>query len=119
MCAGIEHCTKKNCLENERCVLYEPKRISPCEVRRGPNKRIKNKLKVVAAGCTNKSFCNKKNVCGILGECLLGHSLIKGDSDLCLVLAKSKSILTVLKIFNKLKPPITLRGHLKNYKRRR
>lgn len=117
MCVGVDLCNKKNCLENERCVLYEPRHISPCEVRHGPKKRKKKKLKAEALLCPGKSRCNKKNICQILGECILDHSLINGNADFCFKLAKSTSILTVLKIFNKLKPPVTLRGQLKNYKR--
>jgi len=117
MCVGIELCSKKNCLENERCVLYEPTHRSPCEVRRGPKK--KKKPKVLFIGCKGKSSCNKRNICDILGECLLDHVLVKDNPDLRIRFAKSKSILTVLKIFNSLKPPVTLRGQLKKYKSRR
>lgn len=95
MCVGIDFCNKKGCLENERCVLYEPKHISPCEVRRRPKKRKKKKINAVPILCPGKSRCNKKNICQILGECVLDHSLINGNTDLCLKLAKSTSILTV------------------------
>jgi hypothetical protein len=120
MCVGIDLCSKKNCLENERCVLYEPIHKSPCEVRRGPKKKKKkNKPKILLPGCAGRSFCNKRNICDILGECLLDHKLVKGNPDLRVRFAKSKSIQTVLKVFNRLKPPVTLRGQFKKYKSRK
>lgn len=118
-CVGIDFCDKKNCLEQERCVLNVPRHIEWDEPKRGPKKKKKKRVRVEPKCVFGKIPCNKERICAILGECVLEHSLIKDNPEIRERLKKSTSILTVLRIFNKLKPPLTIRGQLKNYRSRR
>lgn len=104
MCVGIDFCTKKNCLENERCVLYEPKHITPCEVRRGPKKRNKKTDIKVNLCKQNIKFCSNARVCEILGQCMLDHTSVNGNEGFTRELRKAKCIKSILKIFERFIP---------------
>lgn len=77
MCVGIDFCSEKNCLEQERCVLYEPKHKIPCEVRRGPKKKQQIKIITKNACQIDKNCCTNERACEILGQCILDHPLVK------------------------------------------
>ncbi len=113
MCIGIDLCSKKNCLEQERCVLYEPKHKTPCEVRRGPKKK-KHKVKANGKCQFGKLPCRRQDACVILGQCVLEHKLVKDNSDIYQRILSSKSIFTVLRIFTQIAPPKALSKKRKN-----
>jgi hypothetical protein len=99
MCVGIDYCTKKSCLENERCVLYEPKHKSTCEVRRGPKKR-KNKPAVKVNPCEqNKKFCSNIQACEILGQCMLEHPAVVANKNFMKELRKARALSRIAGIF--------------------
>lgn len=110
MCIGLDLCSKKNCLEQERCLFpTEPKFKSPCEVRRGPKKK-KDKVRRTNEKCQfGKLPCRRQDTCTILGECVLEHKLVKENPDLYSRIQSSKSILTILKLFTRVAPPKSLR----------
>lgn len=120
-CVGIDFCSKKNCLEQERCVFNVNRLTEWVEVKRGPKKKKPKKRNNAAEKkCQfGKTPCNKDRICAILGQCVLEHSLVKDNPDAYARLSQSKSILTVLRAFNQLKPPVTLRGQFKKYKSRK
>lgn len=122
-CVGIDFCSKKNCLEQERCVFNVNRHTEWVEVKRGPKKKKpkpKNRNNTITKKCQfGKTSCNKNRICAMLGQCVLEHSLVKDNPDVYTRLSQSKSILTVLRAFNQLSPPVTLRGQFKKYKSRK
>lgn len=99
MCVGIDLCSKKNCLENERCVLYEPKHKSTYEVRRGPKKR-KNKPNIKINLCQqNKKFCSNIQACEILGQCMLEHPAVLANKNFMKELRKAHALSRIAGIF--------------------
>ncbi|SRR6266536_1665451 len=124
MCVGIDLCNKKNCLEQERCVFYNPLpiQINP-QVKKGKKHKYSKKKEgfvIQKKKCHfGKIPCKRVGSCLILGQCILEHSLIIENPDIKEKIYNSTSILTILKILNKLKPPITLRGEMKNYQRKK
>lgn len=107
MCVGIDLCSKKNCLENERCVLYEPKHKPTCEVRRGPKKK-KNKSQGsrINACQMHKKFCSNARACEILGQCILDHPLVKADKQATKALRKPSDINQIIRVIEKLMPSL-------------
>ena len=104
MCVGIELCSKKNCLEQERCVFP----CLPSPVKKGTKK--KNQKNKTNGKCQfGKLPCRRQTVCVILGECVLEHKLVKENPDIYQPIQSSKSILTVLRLFYKLAPPKSLK----------
>jgi hypothetical protein len=99
MCVGIESCSKKNCLENERCVLYEPKHISPCEVRRGPKKRKKNTDIKINLCQQHIKFCSNARACEILGQCMLEHPSVLTNKNFMKELRKARELKAIAGIF--------------------
>lgn len=113
MCIGIDHCSKKSCLENERCVVNaEPKFKTTCEVRRGPRK--KNKPKTIEqknnACQVDKKYCSNERACEILGQCILKHPLVKKDKMALKQLKGPKEISTIVKIIARLMPSLNKPG---------
>lgn len=89
MCVGIDHCTKKNCLEQEMCLFPEEK----------TNKKLKiNKCKI------HKKFCSNTKACALLGQCMLDHASVNGKKQIATELRKAKGLNEILKIFERLMP---------------
>lgn len=91
MCIGIKLCSKKNCLEQERCVFPEAK----------TEKKIKiNQCQI------HKKFCSNARACEILGQCILDHPLVKKDKLAKRQLRKPKDISAIVKIITRLMPSL-------------
>lgn len=100
MCVGIDLCSRKNCIEQERCLF---------PTRPGKKDRI-NKCQV------NKKFCSNAKSCEILGQCILDHPLVKNDKLALRQLRKPLDINGVVKIISKLMPPLNRIGLRRFYK---
>lgn len=99
MCVGIDLCSKKNCLENDRCVLYEPRHISPCEVRRRPRKRKKNADIKINLCQQHIKFCSNVKACEILGQCMLQHPAVLVNKNFTKELRKARELKAIAEIF--------------------
>lgn len=112
MCIGINLCSKKNCLENERCVLYEPKHKAPCGVRRGPKKKKRQQKEEprVNACQIHKKFCSNERACEILGQCILDHPLVKRNKTATKELRKKGDINHVVRVVSRLMPSLKKPG---------
>lgn len=91
MCVGIDYCTKKNCLEQEKCLFPEEKtdkklKINPCKI--------------------HKKFCSNERACEILGQCILDHPLVKKDKMATKELRKKGDMNHILKIITRLMPSL-------------
>lgn len=94
MCIGINLCSKKNCLEQERCLFPEEKaekksRVNRCQI--------------------HKKFCTNGRACEILGQCILDHPLVKKDKQATKQLRKQMDINSVVKIITRLMPSLNRR----------
>lgn len=89
MCVGIDHCTKKNCLEQEKCLF--------------PQEKTDKKLKINQCKI-HKKFCSNTRVCKILGQCMLDHASVKGKKQVSKELRTAKGVNDTLKIFERLIP---------------
>lgn len=104
MCIGIDLCSKKNCLEQEKCLF--------------PKEKAKKKVKI--SGCrVHKKFCSSERACEILGQCVLDHELVKSSRSLYFRMKKAKTLPEILDVFNRAKPRVTLKGKSKNKKSRK
>ena len=89
MCIGIDLCSQKNCLEQERCLFPEKK----------ADKKIKiNQCKI------NKKFCSNAKVCDTLGQCMLEHPSVMASKQFTRELRKAKDIKAIVRIFERLMP---------------
>jgi len=86
MCAGIDHCSKKNCLEQERCLF--------------PTQKVVKKIKINRCQI-HKKFCSNERVCEILGQCVLDHPRVKTNKVFTRELKKASNIKTILRIFER------------------
>lgn len=89
-CVGIDFCSKKNCLEQERCVFNVNRHIEWVEIKRGPKKQKKRNIRTQKKCQFGKLPCNKERICTMLGQCVLEHTLIKDNEDICTRLSQSK-----------------------------
>lgn len=99
MCIGINLCSKKNCLEQERCLFPEQKakkkvKLNPCRI--------------------DKFRCTNGRACEILGQCILDHPLVKNDKMASKQLRKKMDINSVLKIITRLMPSLDRRKNKKH-----
>lgn len=118
MCVGIELCSKKNCLENERCVLYEPKHKPTCEVRRGPKKKPQIKTTTKHACQVDRKYCTNERACEILGQCILDHPLVKQSKCATKALKHKAHINQVVFIISKLMPSLQGMAHYRRIKKK-
>ena len=84
MCVGIDFCSKKNCLENERCLFPQQK---------APKKVKINKCQF------SKKFCSNKRACEILGQCMLEHPAVLANKTFKRELQKTKDLKAIAAIF--------------------
>lgn len=91
MCIGINLCSKKNCLEQERCLF--------------PTEKAAKKVKINQCQI-HKKFCANERACEILGQCILDHPLIKSDELATKELKKRTSFNQVVKIVTRLMPTL-------------
>jgi len=95
MCIGLELCSRKNCLEQERCLF--------------PEQRTQKKIRINQCQI-HKKFCSNERVCEILGQCILDHPLVKNDKDATKMLRKKSDINHILKIVSRLMPSLNKPG---------
>jgi hypothetical protein len=89
MCIGIDHCSKKNCLEQEKCLFPEAK----------TKKRVKiNQCQL------SKKFCNSERACDVLGQCMMDHQSVKASKKFKKELSKVRGIKQVLLVFEQYMP---------------
>lgn len=89
MCIGLDWCSKKNCLEQERCLFATEKavkkiKINPCQI--------------------NKKFCPNQKACEILGQCMLDHPRVKKNKEFRNLLKDGGSLKRIIKIFERYIP---------------
>lgn len=94
MCIGINLCSKKNCLEQDRCLFPEEK---------AENKTRINRCQI------HKKFCTNGRACEILGQCILDHPMVKKDKQATKQLRKQMDINSVVKIITRLMPSLDRR----------
>lgn len=116
-CVGIDFCSKKNCLEQERC-MYDVNRV--VEVKRGPKKKKKRKSFQDAPKTElckmDYKVCANERACEILGQCILAHPLVKKDKMASKQLRKHNKISTIIKIISRLMPSLKRIGQRRYYK---
>lgn len=119
-CVGIDFCSKKNCLENERCVLYEPKHKLTCEVRRGPKKKKKQQIRVATKNACqiDKTYCTNDRACEILGQCILDHPLVKQSKCATKAFKHKAHINQIVFIISKLMPSLQGATYYKRIKKK-
>jgi hypothetical protein len=91
MCIGLKLCSKKNCIEQDRCLFPEEK---------AAQKTRTNACRIHLKWCTNERACE------ILGQCILEHPLVKRDKMATKELRKKCDINRVVKIISKLMPSL-------------
>lgn len=95
MCIGIDHCSRKNCIEQERC-LY-------------PTEKAKKKVKIRQCKI-HKKFCTNERACEILGQCIFEHPLIRKDGDALKQLYSKTGFNQIVKIAERLMPSLNKPG---------
>lgn len=91
MCVGIDFCSKKNCLEQGRCL--NPTRVSDKKIRI-------NQCQI------HRKFCSNERACEILGQCILDHPLVKANKYAAKELRKPGTIDHIVKVIEKLMPSL-------------
>jgi len=92
MCVGIDLCSKKNCLEQERCVTSLTFKI------KGPE--VIGKVPVRQFGCKrHRKHCSNDRACEILGQCMYEHPAVVASKAFKKELNKTKSISEIANIF--------------------
>lgn len=91
MCIGIDYCSRKNCLEQEKCL--------------SPGAKAPKKVKINQCQLSKK-FCTNDRACEILGQCILDHPLVKKDKDVKKLFRQKQSMKTILKIVTRLMPSL-------------
>src|SRR5688572_19868364 len=121
MCVGIELCSKKNCLEQERCVHgIWPTRVEfiPRGSKRSRKKRMVNKtdnvdlrfkidrpaifgkIDVNGFPCKrHRKNCLSDKACEILGQCMYEHPAVVASKSFRKELNKAKNINEISNIF--------------------
>lgn len=118
-CVGIDFCSKKNCLEQERCV-YNINRHTEWfeEVIKGPKKKKKSKNAPKIELCQkHKEFCTNERACEIFGQCILEHPLVKKDKMALNQFRKPNEFSTIIKVITRLMPSLKRIGQRRFYKR--
>lgn len=78
MCVGIDNCSKKNCLEQERCVF--PVRLSLTFKIEGPD--VLGKIKLSKFSCRkHRNICISDRACEILGQCMYEHPAVAASKS--------------------------------------
>lgn len=110
MCIGIDHCSKKNCLEQERCLFQE---ITSLKIKiYGPD--ILGKVDISKAKCKKQiKVCSNERACEILGQCILDHPLVKANKKATKALKHRMPIQQVVDIISKLMPSLNKSGFKK------
>lgn len=103
MCVGIDFCSRKNCLEQEKCLFPEEKSFKTVKI---------NQCKI------HKKFCTNATVCELLGQCMLDHSSVKGNKQFTRELRKAKSISAILGIFERFMPERKWKSKQRKLKKR-
>lgn len=104
MCIGINLCSRKNCLEQERCLF--------------PEEKVSKKVKVNRCQ-VHKKFCSNARSCEILGQCILEHPLVKADKQATKDLRKPSTIERVVKIAERLMPTLQGASYYKRIKQKK
>lgn len=119
MCVGIDFCSKKNCLEQERCVFNVPRHIEWVEPQKGPkkkrNKTASNEPKINLCQM-HKKFCSNQRACEVLGQCILDHPLVKDNKQALRQLRRPRTLNDVVKIISRLMPSLNRIGRRRFYK---
>lgn len=101
MCVGIDNCSKKNCLEQERCVF--PVRLSLKFKINGPE--VLGKVDLSKISCQkDRRFCINQRACEILGQCLLKHNSVSGNRKATREFKNTHSIADIVAVFEKILP---------------
>lgn len=109
-CPGLNSCTKKSCVEQERCI-----NIASVPSYWSKKGKLMNKGEKVDCR-VNQSLCNKKRVCKILGQCILLHPDIKGNKQHENHLRKQLTMKEVVKYLEKIRPGLKRIGDRKYYR---
>lgn len=101
-CVGINFCSVKTCLEQGRCKFNINRHIE---------------FKPAIPSCqVHLMFCINQQACEILGKCIQEHPLVKKDKMARKQLRKQCGINTIIKIMERLMPPLKRIGQRKYYK---
>lgn len=103
MCIGIKLCSRKNCLEQERCLF--------------PEEKAKKKAKVNQCQI-HKKFCTNERACEILGQCILDHPLVKQSKCATKAFKHKAHINQVVFIISKLMPSLQGMVHYRRIKKK-
>lgn len=96
MCAGIDNCSKKNCLEQERCVF--PVRLSLTFKIDGPE--VVGKIKLSKFACRkHRKMCVNERACEILGQCMYEHPAVTASKMFKRELNKASGIKEISNVF--------------------
>jgi hypothetical protein len=96
MCDGLDLCSKKNCLEQERCVF--PVRVSLLFKIEGPP--VIDKIHVNVFSCKkHRKLCSSDRACEILGQCMYDHTAVKASNKFKKELNKANNIQEISNIF--------------------
>lgn len=103
MCIGINLCSRKNCLEQERCLFPEEKarkraKVNQCQI--------------------HKKFCANERACEMLGQCILDHPLVKANKSATKAFKLKMHINQVVFIISKLMPSLQGASYYKSIKRK-
>jgi len=96
MCVGIVNCSKKNCLEQERCVF--PVRLSLTFKIEGPE--VVGKIQLSKFACRkHRKLCVNESACEILGQCMYEHPAVIASKTFKRELNKAISIDEISNVF--------------------
>lgn len=103
ICICLKLCSKKNCLEQEICILSLKISI--------PGPEVLDSIYLSKAKCTkNNKNCSNDRVCEILGQCILDHPLVKHNKMATKDLRKKCDINHVIRIISRLMPSLKTPG---------
>lgn len=100
MCIGLKLCSKKNCIEQEKCLF--------------PEQKVEKKVKINRCQI-NKKFCTNGRACEILGQCILDHPLVKSNKNATKMLRHPCHINQVVKVIERLMPSLKGRKRKKKH----
>lgn len=118
-CVGLDLCSKKNCLEQERCVFNISHPVQYPLKRGSKKKKHTTKEPRVELCQTNIKFCTNQRACEILGQCILDHPLVKADKLATKQLRKPHQLSEIIRIITRLMPSLKRIGtkrYDENYK---
>lgn len=121
MCVGIDYCSKKNCLEQERCVFgiwpthteFIPRGSKRTKKKRQAEKKqnmdlrfdiygpeVLGRIDVRRFSCKKHTKrCSSDKACEILGQCMYEHPAVVASKAFKKELNKTKSISEIANIF--------------------